>query len=157
MLFDSFGVGPAERISFFAGTRWFIIILALGIFTAIGGIWSGLLRVANGRETVPALVLDGLCLLWLVSLALLAPIIMLGLSDPTSLTGPAYPGPWLPLSCWLMLAAALLTPVAAIAALLLRPEDWSSFRWVRASAAIVVFAALALTLWQHGFLGYSDF
>ena len=55
-----------------------------------------------------------------------------------------------------LLAAALATPLAALAAIFpLRPHDWSAWRWSRQGAAFVVFATFAVTLQVWGLLGYS--
>ena len=66
-----------------------------------------------------------------------------------------YPGKVFPAACWALLAAALATPAAAILAVgPLRPEAWGWWRWTRQGAALAIFAALAVTLYSWGLLGF---
>jgi CubicO group peptidase (beta-lactamase class C family) len=156
VMFDPYASGPLERVGYFESLNWFLLIVALGELAALWGVAAGVRRLVLGLETRPAFILDGLCLLWLASFVLLELSLLPVASDPIRVTY-AYPGPLLPIACWLMLAAAIATPIAAaVVAFVARPKDWSWFRWSRVSAAVLIFVALALTLWQHGFLGFSD-
>jgi CubicO group peptidase (beta-lactamase class C family) len=153
--YDEFGVGPAERVGYFEGLNWFILITCLGIFTAVWGTASGIRRTVLGFETPAAFALDGLCLLWLVGLVLFVMALVPMLSDLT-VVWTNYPNPVLVSGLWLLLIAAIATPLVPIAAFFLARPRWSWFHWARVSLALLVFLALGLTLWQHGLLGFSD-
>ena len=153
--FDEFGVGPAERVGYFEGLNWFLLILFLGVFTAVWGTASGIRRTVLGFETPAAFALDGLCLLWLAGLVLFC-ISLVSLISDLSMVFTNYPNPVLVSSLWILLVAAIATPLVAIAAIFLARPRWSWLHWARVSLALLVFVALALTLWRHGFLGFSD-
>jgi CubicO group peptidase (beta-lactamase class C family) len=154
ILFDEFGVGPAERVTWFAGLSWFFLIVCLGLFTAVWGTASGIRRTVLGFETRAAFLLDGLCLLWLVALVLFLMALIPMILD-TTVIFTNYPNPVLVSSLWLLLVAAILTPLVPIAVLFVARPRWSWFHWARIVLALLVFVALGLTLWQHGFLGFS--
>lgn len=155
MVFDEFGVGPAERVTYFEGLNWFLLIVCLGLFTAVWGTASGIRRTVLGFESPIAFALDGLCLLWLVGLVLFLMALVPMISD-VSTVFTNYPNAVLVSSLWLLLAAAIATPLIPVAAIFLARPRWSWFHWARVSLALLVFLALALTLWQHGLLGFSD-
>jgi hypothetical protein len=144
LMFDPYGAGPLERVGYFESLNWFLLIAALGELAALWGVAAGVRRFVLGLETRPALILDGLCLLWLVSFVVFELSLLPVAIDPVSVTN-AYPGPLLPIACWLMLVAAIATPIApAFVVLTSRPTDWSWFRWARVSAAMLIFVALSL-------------
>ena len=154
--FDPFSAGPSERIGFFQGPAWLFAIVGAGLVTAAWGVGSAARRASRRRQPGRAAgwVLDGLCLVWFVAFGLTA-VGAAGLGDPNAAVF-TYPGVWLPVGLWALLAAALATPVAGVTAMVaLRPTGWSVWRWLRQSAALAVFAALAVTLWTWGMLGYS--
>jgi hypothetical protein len=156
-LFDPFGIGPANRIGFLHTSTWFSLIAALGAVLAAWGVVSGLRRMIGGRETLAAIAFDGLCLVWLAALILLGAAITPWLAPDQGIVLYGYPGALFPLACWALAVAAIATPVALVAGVAARPTGWSWLRWTRAGACIVVFTALALTLWDFGFLGFSSF
>jgi CubicO group peptidase (beta-lactamase class C family) len=153
--FDEFGVGPAERVGYFEGLNWFLLIVFLGVFTAVWGTASGIRRTVLGFETPAAFALDGLCLLWLAGLVLFV-ISLVSLISDLSMVFTNYPNPVLVSSLWILLVAAIATPLVGVGAIFLARPRWSWFHWLRITLALLVFVALALTLWQHGFLGFSD-
>jgi CubicO group peptidase (beta-lactamase class C family) len=159
MRFDGFSIAPSVRIGLFQGIPWLGAMLAAGVVTAGWGVGSGLRRLfrRGERGRGAGLVLDGLCLLWAIAIALTAAgFAAMGDLDRVVFT---YPGTLLPVGLWALAAAALATPVAAVLAVgPLRPRGqrgWSGWRWFREGAAIVVFGVLAVTLWSWGLLGYS--
>ncbi len=154
--FDPYSAGPAERIGFFQGAIWLSALAVLALFTAIWGMVMGVRRLFRRREPgrAAALALDGLCAAWLIAFGFVGAG-MAALGDQNSAVF-AYPGTLLPVGLWALLAAALATPLAALAAIFpLRPHDWSAWRWSRQGAAFVVFATFAVTLQVWGLLGYS--
>ncbi len=155
ILFDEFGVGPAERVGYFAGLNWFFLILFLGLVTAVWGTASGLRRTVLGFETKPQFLLDGLYLLWLVALVLFLMALVPMITD-TTVIFTNYPNPVLVSGLWLLLVAAIATPLVPVTVAFLARPRWSFWHLGRIALALVVFVALALTLWQHGFLGFSD-
>lgn len=156
MMYDDDSVAPSERVGYFEGLNWFFLIVFLGLFTAAWGTASGIRRIVLGTETQAAFLLDGVCLLWLVALVLLLSTLASLLSD-TATIFTDYPNVRIIAACWLMLLAAIATPLVPLAVVFFaRPRDWSLWRWARVAVAFGVLAALALTLWQHGFLGFSD-
>ena len=154
--FDSFSAGPTERIDFFEGPAWLGGVAVLGVLTAIWGLAAAVRRLfkRNERGRTAGLVLDGLCLVWLVAFGLAAAgAAALGDQNTAVLT---YPATLFPIGCWALMVAAVATPVAALlVGLPARPRGWGAWRWTRQAAAMSVFLTLAATLYQSGFLGYS--
>jgi hypothetical protein len=151
-------LSPADRIGFFQSPNWLGIVGGLGFVLAVWGVVAGIRRAIARRESAAAFAFDGLCLVWLVAMvtALLAMTPWLGPDQGAIVFN--YPGGLFPIACWLLLAAAIATPIALLLALFLfRPKDWSWLRWTRAGLCVVTFGALAVTLWEWGFLGFSDF
>ena len=154
LLLDSGGVAPAERVGFFASLTWFVLIALLGVVIAVPGVIIGIRRVVTGVATRATLALDSLYLVWLVAIVFFGVTIASALSDISFIS--SYPGAALPIACWLLLAAATASFVApAFIWFPTRPRDWSVFKWLRVAIVILVFAALSITLLQHGLLGYS--
>ena len=155
LMYDSDGINPLERVGFLQSPVSLALAAALGAIVAMWGVIAGARRLVARRETRTALIFDALCLIWLLAFGLVAAAIM-GLPDQAAAMY-GYPG-LLPLACWALAASALATPIAlALALLVWRPADWSRLRWARAGAAIAVFAALSVSLWDWGLLGYSGF
>jgi CubicO group peptidase (beta-lactamase class C family) len=156
LLFDPFSAAPAERISFFEGPIWLLLILAAAAFVAVWGVAAAVrrffLRGEPGRAA--SLVLDGLCLIWLAALALLGAAIAPWLADQNVVVFD-YPGRLFPAACWALLFAAVAAPIAAILALGPARPKWGWWRWTKQVSAMAIFGALAVTLLAWGFLGYS--
>jgi CubicO group peptidase (beta-lactamase class C family) len=153
MLFDAYGIGPSERVEYFESLNWLLPILFLGLFIAVWGTASGIRRTLMGNETQVAFLLDGLCLIWLIGLGTLLLALAPALADPVDAMT-SYPTGILVTSCWLMLIAAIATLVVPIAALFVVRPRWSWFHWARVSLGLLVFFALALTLWRQHLLGF---
>jgi CubicO group peptidase (beta-lactamase class C family) len=154
--FDAFSVFPADRIGYFEQRRWLRLIGGVAAFAACWGLIEAGRRFVRGERTTQAaaLILDALGLLWLAAGALTALALWPWIKDEDS-TIFTYPGALYPGACWALLAAAVATPLAAILALgLWRPAGWGRWRWLRQSATLVVFAALAVTLYDWGLLGF---
>jgi hypothetical protein len=157
MQFDPFSAGPAVRIGFLQTANWLGALVALGVVTAIWGVVMGARRLFERRspDRAASLTLDGLCLVWLVAFGLAA-------GGAAALGGPneavfSYPGPLLPVGLWALAVAAIATPLAAVAVIgPLRPRGWRTWRWTREAAVLALFAALSVTLYTWGLLGYSD-
>ena len=153
---DPFSAGPAERIGFFEWTMWLGGVAILALLTAVWGLCAAARRLfkRGERGRTAGLVLDGLCLIWLIAFGLVGVGVMsLGDQNTAVLT---YPGKLLPIGCWALLVAAVATPVALLLVLFpARPRGWGLWRWTRQACAMTVFIALAVTLRQWGLLGYS--
>jgi hypothetical protein len=155
MRFDPFSAGPAERIGFFQTTNWLFAIAGLGVLAAIWGVVVGVRRLFARRtpDRAASLALDGLCLVWLIAFGLVA-------AGAAALGGPNaavfdYPGRLLPIGLWALVVAVIATPLAGLAiAGPLRPRSWRAWRWTRQVAMLAIFAALSVTLYGWGLLGY---
>lgn len=157
-LLDAYGLSPSERVGFFETAAWLSIIIGLALLVAGWGVLAGMRRLFMRRENLAALVFDLLCLVWLVALATLFAAMAPWLAPDQGVVVFGYPGPLFPAACWLLAGAAAATAMAMPLALTVaRDKDWSWARWVRAGACFLVFAALSTTLWDWGFLGFSDF
>jgi hypothetical protein len=157
LMYDTVSANPAERIGYLKSAKWLGLVGMLAAFTAIWGAASFLLKLARRDEPGrgAGLISDGLCLVWLASLALVAAAMAPWLGDPGSILF-TYPGQLLPAALWTLLAAAVATPFAALLILgPLRPGTWSGWRWSKQIAALAIFAAFAATAYDWGFLGFS--
>jgi CubicO group peptidase (beta-lactamase class C family) len=156
-MFDGSGVFPADRIGFFETARWLRWIAGAAAALALWAIVAAVERFIRGdrRGRAAAMVLDGLSLIWLAAGALLLVSVRSWEEDQASYLY-TYPGMLYPIACWALLAAAVLTPVAAIFAFLrLRPKDWSGWLWFRNGVTLVVYAVLIATLFEWRLLGFS--
>jgi CubicO group peptidase (beta-lactamase class C family) len=156
-LFDSEGAFPADRIGYFAQQRWLRLISGLAALAACWGLAHTARRFVRGDRRLQgaALILDGLGLLWLAAGALMTLAIWPWIKDGRSLNF-TYPGELYPLACWALLFAAVATPLAAIVALgPWRQTGWGRLRWLRQGLTLVIFAALVVTLYDWGLLGFS--
>jgi CubicO group peptidase (beta-lactamase class C family) len=157
-MFDPFGLAPSDRIGFFESANWLNLILGLGLLVAVWGVLAGARRAFMRKETGGALVFDGLCLIWLIALATMLIALAPWLAPDQGVVLFGYPGTLFPVACWMLAGAAAATALALLLALTLaRPKDWSWLRWTRAGAAVTVFAALSVTLWDWHMLGFSGF
>ncbi len=146
--------GPADRTSFFQTSSWLFLILGLTAAVALVRIVGGAWRLIRGREPASLLAVDAAALVWLIAAALLGLAIAPWLADQ-ALAVYGYPGPLLPLACWLFLAATIATAIAIVAIVIARPRDWPGLRWAGVIVTLPVFAICAVTLLQMGLLGYS--
>jgi len=156
-LYDADSTNPADRVSFIASGEWLQVIVMIGIFVAAWGSLSFWLKL--GRADEPGrragLLLDGLCLVWAAGFALLYVALAPSLADQGALIF-GYPGKALPIGLWTLALASAATPVAAIVAVgPWRPKDWSWWRWGKQGLAMAILLALAVTLLDWGFLGFS--
>ncbi|MEP7242109.1 MAG: serine hydrolase domain-containing protein [Gammaproteobacteria bacterium] len=146
---------PQQRIGFFAGSTWLLLIVLLAHVAAVGGSIQ-LVRDAGSRRGSD----DGGgawhigAALWLVAFALTWISIAPWLVDTEALLT-QYPGMLFPVACWLFAAAALITTVLTIAVLVARPRVWSWRRWTGVAASYVIFISCAVTLRYWGLLGFS--
>jgi CubicO group peptidase (beta-lactamase class C family) len=158
-LFDSSGAFPSDRIDYFQQWRWLRLIAGLAAFAAGLAVVAAIRRAVMVRGQPPAaeLILAGLAVLWLTAGGLIGVAVWPWLKDPNSELF-TYPGALYPIACWALLAAAIATPVAAVIALgLMRRAGWSPCLWLRQGATLIVYAALILTLFDWGLLGFRDF
>jgi len=156
--FDAASVWPADRIGYFEQNRWLQLIVEVAAFAAVWGVVAAARRLILGdrRGRAASLVLDGLGVVWLAAGALFAAAVWPWFKDQNSAIF-AYPGVLYPAACWLLLAAALATPLAAgLAFGLWRPADWSRWLWFRHAATLIIFVGLGLTLLDWGLLGFHD-
>jgi len=157
-MYDPYGLAPADRIGFFQSANWFNIALGLGVLGALWGVVAGIRRAVMGKESIGALIFDALCLIWLIALTTTFIALAPWLDSDQGVVLFGYPGTLFPIACWLLAGAAAATVVSLLLALTLaRPKDWSWLRWTRAGAGVAVFAALSVTLWDWGMLGFSGF
>jgi CubicO group peptidase (beta-lactamase class C family) len=156
LMMDPFSAGPAEQIGFLDSPICFLAVAGLAGFTAIWGLSAAVRRLFKRKERgrTAGLILDSLCVIWLMAFGLTAAgASALGDQNTAVLT---YPGTLLPVACWTLLAAAVATPVASLLVLWpARPRGWGAWRWTRQVCAMSAFLALAALLWRHGLLGYS--
>jgi CubicO group peptidase (beta-lactamase class C family) len=156
--FDAESILPADRIGYFEQNRWLQLIFAIAAFAAAGSVVAAVRRLILGdrRGRAAALVVDGLCVIWLAAGAMLAAALWPWFEDPNAAIF-TYPGRLYPAACWALLAAALATPLAAALAFgPWRPADWSRSLWFRRAATLTIFAGLGLTLLDWGLLGFHD-
>jgi CubicO group peptidase (beta-lactamase class C family) len=154
MLLDPTGSNPLERISFWAGPTWLLLILALSHLVTI---WGSLQFLRGGRTVLRSALEAGwgiLSLTWLVAFVLLWLAVMPWLSD-TEVLVMQYPGRLLPLACWLFLVAALGTAALAAAIMVVRPRDWPVRRWVGLCTGLLILGVCAVTFRYWGLLGFA--
>jgi CubicO group peptidase (beta-lactamase class C family) len=153
--FDPFSAGPAVRVGFFQTANWLFAVMGLGVLAAVWGVVVGVRRLFGRRtpDRAASLALDGLCLLWLIAFGLVAAGFgTLGDANAAIFT---YPGPLLPIALWALVAPVIATPLAALAVIgPLRPRSWRAWRWTRQAVVLAIFAALSVTLYAWGLLGY---
>ncbi len=154
--FDPASAGPAVRQQFFETANWMAIAAILALIAAAGAVQSAV-RAAFARTTkMRGVAFAGLGLLWLLAGGLLVAALLPWAGPDQGAVLFAYPGPIFPLACWALLIAALATPV--VFALVLwrwRPTGWRG--WAGTGFAAFAYGALALTLLDWGFLGFSTF
>jgi len=153
MLLDPTGSNPLERISFWEGPAWFLLIFALTHLTAV---WGSIGFVRRGPAALASRISGGwgiLSLTWLLALVLAWLAIAPWLADTESLIM-QYPGTLFPLACWLFLICAIGTCALIVALLVARPRGWSVFRWIGVCAGVVTFACCSVTFWYWGLLGF---
>jgi CubicO group peptidase (beta-lactamase class C family) len=145
-LLDPTGSNPLERITFWQGPAWLLLIVAL---THVVALWGSIQLLREGRSALRLLSLA-----WLLALALAWIAMMPWLSDTEALVM-SYPGVLFPLACWLFFVAALGTLALALFLIAKRPSGWSAWRWAGTGAALLIFVSCAITLRYWGALGFS--
>jgi len=153
MLLDPTGSNPLERISFWEGPAWFLLIFAL---THLVAVWGSIRFVRRGPAALASRISAGwgiLSLTWLVALVLTWIAIAPWLSNTETLIL-QYPGTLLPLACWLFLSSAIGTLMLIGAIIVVRPRGWPAFRWIEVCAGLVTFAGCAVTFYYWGLLGF---
>jgi CubicO group peptidase (beta-lactamase class C family) len=156
-LYDSLSLSPADRVGFFEGRSWLVLIAAVSVLIALLGLVATVVSIfklaESGRRATQ--ILGALCLLWLLAFAAFVISISAWLADSRALVF-VYPGKLFPIACWLFLAATLATPIAAIFVFgPLRPKQWSGWQRIQQCATFGAFAALCMTLYAWGLLGFS--
>jgi CubicO group peptidase (beta-lactamase class C family) len=154
LLNSAAGTEPLERIGFFAGSTWLLLIVLLAHVAAVGGSIQLLLDNRNPRSPGAGRVWHVASVFWLIAFALAWTAIAPWLLDTNSLLM-QYPGRMFPVACWLFAAAALVSCVLTAAVLAARPRTWSWSRWAGVATSYVVFGACAITLRYWGLLGFS--
>lgn len=155
LLFDSAnGTEPLQRIGFFAGSTWLLLILLLAQVTAVGGSVRLLRDIRNPHSPDAAAVWHVGSALWLIAFVLAWIAIVPWLLDIDALLM-QYPGRVFPVACWLFAAATLTTAILTGAVLIARPRTWSWRRWAGVAASYAIFGACAVTLRYWGLLGFS--
>ena len=154
LLLNSDGAEPLQRIGFFAGSTWLLLIVLLAQVAAVGGSIQLLRHIRNPRGSDAGGVWHVGSALWLIAFALAWIGIAPWLFDTDALLM-QYPGRVFPVACWLFAAAALTTAVLTAAVLAARPRTWSRRRWAGVAASYVTFGACAVTLRYWGLLGFS--
>jgi CubicO group peptidase (beta-lactamase class C family) len=154
LLLNPDGVEPLQRIGYFAGSSWLLLISLLAQIAAVGGT-IGLLRDVRHRDSTHA---NGAwhagSVVWLVAFVLAWICIVPWLLNLEALVM-QYPGSLFPAACWLFAAAAAITAIQAITALIIRPRTWSKRRWITFAARVLIFGICALTFHYWGLLGFS--
>lgn len=155
LLFNSeAGAEPLQRIGFFAGSTWLLLIVLLAHVAAVGGSIQLLRDIGNRRGLDAGAAWHVGSALWLIAFALAWIGIAPWLLDTNALLM-QYPGRVFPAACWLFAAAALTTAVLIAAVVTARPRTWSWRRWAGVTASYVIFGACAVTLRYWGLLGFS--
>jgi hypothetical protein len=153
LLLDPTGSEPLERIGFFAGPQWLLIIVVLTHLAAVWGTIQGV-RDLRPRDRLPRVALWSIVpSLWLGALVLAWISVATWLSDTDGLLT-AYPGTLFPTACWLFSLAAIATVGSALFIGATRPP-WRTRRWLFTALATLVFVACAATFRYWGLLGFS--
>ena len=122
LLFDSSnGAEPLQRIGFFAGSTWLLLIVLLAQVAAVGGSIQLLRDIRNRPAPDAGGVWHVGSALWLIAFVLTWIGITPWLLDSDALLM-QYPGRVFPVACWLFAAAALATAVLIVAMLAGRPR-----------------------------------
>jgi CubicO group peptidase (beta-lactamase class C family) len=154
LLLNPDGVEPLQRIGFFAGSTWLLLIILLAQAAAVGGSIQLLRDIRNRHSPGAGAVWYIGSALWLSAFVLAWIAIVPWLLDIDALVL-HYPGSVFPVACWLFAAAALTTAGLTAALVAVRPRNWSWRRWAGVAASYVIFGACAVTLHNWGLLGFS--
>jgi CubicO group peptidase (beta-lactamase class C family) len=153
LLLDPTGSNPLERIGFFAGAQWLLIIIALTHLTAAWGTVQAV-RDLRARDRLPWVAAWSIVpCLWLASLVVAWIGVAPWLGDTDALLM-KYPGTLFPVACWMFFLAALATVGTALLIGPTRPP-WRARRWLFTTLATLVFASCAATFRYWGLLGFS--
>jgi len=161
-LFDPYRDVAWERIGYFDGPAWDLLIIGLTLVAAVAALIGAALRLFARRadagfERYEAAASAAAAVAWLVGFGLFAAMLVKGLTaTDTSEIMWWYPPPALIWACWAFAAATLLT-LAALPGLAVvgRPNGWPAWRKGGHAAALLIFLACAATLWRLGFVGFS--
>jgi CubicO group peptidase (beta-lactamase class C family) len=154
LLLNPDGVEPLQRIGFFAGSTWLLVIVLLAQVAAVGGSLQFLRQFRARGVPKSGAAWDVSAIIWLLAFVLTWISIAPWLLDIEALVI-EYPGRWFPMACWLFAAAALTTAVLFVALLAARPQTWSWVRWAGVATSYFIFIACAATLRYWGVLGFS--
>jgi hypothetical protein len=154
LLLNPDGVEPLQRIGFFAGSTWLLLIVLLAQIAAVGGSIQLLRDIRNRGDLGTGVAWHVGSAVWLMAFALAWIGIVPWLLDTRALLM-QYPGRVFPVACWLFAAAALTTAILLVAVLAARPRTWSWRRWAGMAASYVIFGACAVTFRYWGLLGFS--
>jgi CubicO group peptidase (beta-lactamase class C family) len=154
LLLNPDGVEPLQRIGFFAGSTWLLLIILLAQAAAVGGSIQLLRDIRSRGGSGAGCVWHVGSALWLSAFVLAWIAIVPWLLDIDALVM-EYPGRVFPVACWLFAAAALITAGQTVGVLAVRPRTWAWRRWVGVAASYVIFGACAVTLRYWGLLGFS--
>jgi hypothetical protein len=153
LLLDPTGSNPLERIGFFAGARWLLIIFVLTHLTAVWGTVRAMCDL-HARDRLPWGAAWGIVpCVWLASLVVAWIGVAPWLGDTDALLT-KYPGTLFPVACWMFLLAAIVTIGNALLIGSIRPP-WRARRWLFTILATLVFVACAATFRYWGLLGFS--
>lgn len=159
LLLDSFGVGPAERVGFFAAPSTFPLLVALVGFVALlvlRGWWKTKGRKPESRRLGLAILFQRLaaaCWLAFGGLFLATGLRMASLGQQAVFD---FPG----LLLWLSLAVALVAAAMTLLALAALIPVWGESRWttarrIRHSLATLLWCSQVLMLYHWNLLGFQ--
>jgi CubicO group peptidase (beta-lactamase class C family) len=150
LLLDPTGANPLERIGFFAGPRWLVIIVALSLLAALLGTIHA---VRNLRDRASADWWDIVPSLWLAAFVIAASGVAPWVKDIDSLAT-NYPGTLFPVACWMFFLATLST-VVLMPSLFATRSRWVVKRRLFAMFSTLLFLFCAGTFYHWGLLGFS--
>ncbi len=157
-LYDPYSAGPAERVTYFESSNWLLIAVVFGALAALGFVRGATFHLMRRRADAASLAFGALGLLWLIAGGVTIAALLPWAGEDQGVVLLGYPGKLFPLGCWLLLIAAIATPLVMLAvAFPLRPKTWAWHRWSFAGLGCVLVLAMAATLWDRGFLGFSGF
>jgi CubicO group peptidase (beta-lactamase class C family) len=145
---------PLQRIGFFAGSTWLLLIVLLAQVAAVGGSIQLLRDIGNRRGPDAGGAWHVGSAAWLIAFVLAWIAVAPWLLDTDALVM-QYPGRVFPVACWLFAAAALTSAVLTAAVFVARPRTWSRHRWAGVAASYLIFGACAVTFRYWGLLGFS--
>jgi CubicO group peptidase (beta-lactamase class C family) len=153
LLLDPTGANPLEKIGFFAGTQWLLIILVLTHLTA-GCSTVQAVRDLRARDRLAGVAVWSIVpLLWFAALVVAWIGVAPWLGDRDALLT-RYPGTLFPVACWMFFLAAIVT-VGVVPFVGWKKPPWRARRWLLTTLATLVFVSCAATFRCWGLLGFS--